>query len=224
PAMIRTLGGVALKRLGRGKVLWIGALFAALPVVYARAVKGYQTASSPDNLFSLSLLLLAVLPAMFVGSSVGEDIEDRTSTYLWSRPIARWTVLAGKLVALTPIVIALCVGGWVAGIEVATGSAPPLTASLGLAAGCVASSLVVTGIAVVVPRHGMALTVGYMLADLFVGAMPFSVQQLSITRQTSALAGFASDAPGIAASVIWMLVVAGIWTAIGLLRIRRLEV
>jgi hypothetical protein len=70
----------------------------------------------------------------------------------------------------------------------------------------------------------MALTVGYMLADLFVGAMPFSVQQLSITRQTGALAGFASDAPGIAAPVIGMLVVAGIWTAIGLLRIRRLEV
>jgi len=32
--------------------------------------------------------------------------------------------------------------------------------------------------ATVAPKHGMALTIGYMLVDLFIGAMPFSLNEL----------------------------------------------
>jgi len=226
-AMIRTLAGVTLKRLGRGKALWIGVMFAALPVVYAGGIRARSARFSTEHLshlFQLSTLLLAVLPAMFVGASVGEEIEDRTSTYLWSRPIARWAVLAGKLVALTPIVVALSVGGWLAGTWAGSEAAPPLASILGLAAGAIASSLVVAGIAVLVPKHGMALTIGYMLVDLFVGAMPFSLQQLSVTYQTATLAGFSTDPPSTVTSVIALVAISGVWTAIGVTRIRRLEV
>ena len=79
-------------------------------------------------------------------------------------------MLAGKLCALVPIVIALIVGGWYAGIRIwtergavarsAASRSPPV---------CVAASLVAAGIATVVPKHGMALTIGYMLVDLFIG-------------------------------------------------------
>src|SRR5262249_18729219 len=109
-----TLAAITLKRLGRGKALWIGALSAALPPVFgiafsATRLHAHGGTRAPDDLFSITVGLLAMLPAMFVGSSIGEEIEERTSTYLWSRPIARWAVLAGKLCALTPIVIALIV-------------------------------------------------------------------------------------------------------------------
>jgi ABC-type transport system involved in multi-copper enzyme maturation permease subunit len=221
-AMIRTLAGVTLKRLVRGKALWIAAVLAALPVVLATVFHAIGRSASQSELFAPVLLLFAVLPALLVGASVGEDIEDRTSTYLWSRPIARWAVLAGKLLALTPIVVALIVGGWVIAAGLAAGP-PSVTAILGLAAGAIASSLVVAGIAVVVPRHGMALTIAYMLVDLFVGGLPFSAQQLSITYQTRALAGM-DGAPAIAAPLIGLAVIAGVWTAIGLRRIRRIEV
>jgi ABC-type transport system involved in multi-copper enzyme maturation permease subunit len=220
-AMIRTLAGVTLKRLGRGKALWIGAAFAALPVVVA-AVLQARGRASPSELFAPSILLFAVLPALLVGASVGEEIEDRTSTYLWSRPIARWAVLAGKLIALTPIVVALSVGGWAIANALATG-APSVASCLGLAAGAIASSLVVAGIAVVVPRHGMALTIAYMLVDLFVGGLPFSLQQLSVTYQTRALAGLDGE-PAIVAPLIGLAVIAGVWTAIGVRRIRRIEI
>jgi ABC-type transport system involved in multi-copper enzyme maturation permease subunit len=219
--MIRTLAGVTLVRLGRGKALWIGAALAALPVVFA-AVLQARGHASPSELFAPSMLLFAVLPALLVGASVGEEIEERTSTYLWSRPIVRWAVLAGKLLALTPIVVALSVGGWVIASALAT-AGPSIASCLGLAAGAVACSLVVAGIAVVVPRHGMALTIAYMLVDLFLGGLPFSLQQLSITYQTRALAGLAGE-PAIAAPLIGLVVIAGAWMAIGLGRIRRIEV
>jgi ABC-type transport system involved in multi-copper enzyme maturation permease subunit len=220
--MIRTLAGVTLKRLARGKALWIAAVLAALPVVFAAVLQARSRPASPRELLTPSLLLLAVLPALLVGASVGEEIEDRTSTYLWSRPIVRWAVLAGKLLALTPIVVALSVGGWAIASALAAG-APSVAGCLGLAAGAGASSLVVAGIAVVVPRHGMALTIAYMLVDLFVGELPVSLQQLAITYHTRVLVGQAG-APAIAAPLIGLAAIAGVWTAIGLSRIRRIEV
>ncbi|HEX8109174.1 MAG TPA: ABC transporter permease [Kofleriaceae bacterium] len=220
--MIRTLAGVTLKRLTRGKALWIAAVLAALPVVFAAVLQGRGRPASPNELLAPSLLLFAVLPALLVGASVGEEIEDRTSTYLWSRPIVRWAVLAGKLIALTPIVVALSVGGWALATALARG-VPSIAGCLGLAAGAVATSLVVAGIAVVVPRHGMALTIAYMLVDLFVGELPFSLQQLAVTYHIRVLAGL-EGAPAVAAPLIGLAVIAGVWTAIGLSRIRRIEV
>lgn len=222
--MIATLAGVTLTRLGRGKALWIGAMFAALPLIYAVLVHSGRFGFEASTQFGISSLLLAVLPAMFVGASVGEEIEDRTSTYLWSRPIARWIVLAGKLVALTPIVVVLIVGGWYLEVRLASNAGPPVASIIALAAGTIASSLAVTGIAVVVPKHGMALTIAYMLVDLFIGAMQFSMRSLSITYQVRTMAGMGDDPQAYVAPAIAMAVLAGVWFAIGLLRIRRVEV
>ena len=219
-----TLAGVTLRRLARGKAMWVALLFAALPVAYAVVVRSGERhlRESSKDLFTVSTLLLAIVPAMFVSASIGEEIEERTSTYLWSRPIARWAVLAAKLCALTPIVIALVVGGWAAGTAIWTGAAPSLMSCVGLAAGCIATSLVVGGIATLVPRHSMALSIGYMLADLFFGGLPFSLQQLSVSYQTRTLAGMTSH-PAILGPVIALALIAGAWSAIALARIRRLE-
>jgi ABC-type transport system involved in multi-copper enzyme maturation permease subunit len=170
------------------------------------------------------LPLLAVLPAIFVASSLGDELEQRTSTYLWSRPIARWAVPAGKLCALVPIVIALTVGGWYAAVLAGTGSGPPVASSIALAAGCLAISLVATGIATSVPRYGMALTIGYALVDGVVGWLPFSLSELSITHQVRALAHLSGGPAPLAIPVLAMAMVSGLWTGVGLLRIRRIEV
>jgi ABC-type transport system involved in multi-copper enzyme maturation permease subunit len=218
-----TLAGVTLKRLGRGKALWIAVLFAALPVVYATIVRGRGKDISLRDLFNVSTLLLAIVPAMFISASIGEEIEERTSTYLWSRPIARWAVLVGKLIALVPLVIALVVGGWYVGLRTAQASAPLLTSSAALAAGCIAASLIAAGIATVLPKHGMSLTIGYMLVDVFIGALPFSLRELSITHQTVVLAHIGEEPPATSAALIAMAIVAGIWGAVSFLRIQRLE-
>jgi ABC-type transport system involved in multi-copper enzyme maturation permease subunit len=218
-----TLAGVTLRRLVRGKALWIGMVFCVLPSLYAVAVRGRHVAAAPDDLVKLSLLLLALLPAMFVGASIGEEIEDRTGTYLWSRPIARWAVLAGKLCVLAPIVIVLLVAGLSAGIVIWTGAPPPALSCLAIAAGGLATSLIAAGIATVVPKHGMAFTIGYVLVDSFIGAMPFSLNTLSITHQTDLLANLGGSPLVVASPLIAMAVVSGLWGMVGFLRIRRIE-
>jgi ABC-type transport system involved in multi-copper enzyme maturation permease subunit len=166
---------------------------------------------------------MALLPSILVASSIGEEIEDRTTTYLWSRPIARWAVLAGKLIALVPLVIALVVGGWYVGLRTEHGGAPLASSCGALAVGCVAASLIAAGIATVLPKHGMSLTIGYMLIDVFIGALPFSLRELSITHQTGVLARIGSDPPSTTSALIAMAIVAGIWGAVAFLRIQRLE-
>jgi len=220
---VRTLAGVTLKRLGRGKALWIGAMIAALPVVYAAIVHAAQRLVSPDDLFIFLRPLLALLPAMFVAASIGEEIEDRTSTYLWSRAIERWAVLAGKLCALAPIVIALIVGAWLLSTEILTRAAPTVVSCVALAAGALVASLTAAGIATAVPRHGMALTIGYMLVDNFVGVLPISLRTISITHQTRVLAHLEGGPFVVATPVIALAAIAVVWGTIGFVRIRRLE-
>lgn len=223
-ATIATLVGVTLTRLRRGKALWIGALFAALPVVTAAILRAYRvSADHPGPFFLIVQLLLGLLVAMFVASSIGEEIEARTGTYLWSRPIARWAVLAGKLLALTPIVAALVVAGWYAALAIWSPAGPTAVSCVALAAGAVATCLVSAGISTLVPRHAMALTIGYLLVDNFVAVMPFSLQELALAHQMSALAGLADDA-AIVTPLIALAAIAAVWTAVGLYRIRRIEV
>jgi hypothetical protein len=222
---VLTLAGVTLARISRGKAMWIGVGIAALPIVNASIVRANagRLNASPIEMFSVSLGLLALLPAMFIGASIGEEIEERTSTYLWSRPIARWAVLAGKLCALTPIVIVLIVGGWYAVHEIWADRAPTLLGCVALAGGCVGASLVAAGIATLVPKHGMSFTIAYMLVDLFIGALPFSLRELSITYQTALLSQLGKEPPAIAAPAITLLVLSALWSAISYRRIQRLE-
>lgn len=223
PAMVRTIAGVTLRRLSRGKALWIGALLAALPAIFAVIFRRWAHAPAIGDLFRMSTLLLVLLPAMFVGASVGEELEDRTSTYLWSRPLERWTVLAGKLCALAPIVIALVVGSWLAAYRLGLGELPGAASAFALGAGCIAASVTAAGISTVVPRHGMALTIGYLLVDLFIGSLPFSLQQLSISYQVHTLSHLAGGEPETAGPAIGLAAITGVWALIALLRIRRFE-
>src|SRR6185503_12480129 len=106
-----------------------------------------------DELLAFQLLVLAVLPPMFIASSIGEEIEDRTITYLWSRPIPRWAVLIGKFLALAPIAVVLVVGSWHLACALGLESMPPLRSHAALAAAAVVVSAISTGIAVLVPRQ-----------------------------------------------------------------------
>ena len=221
-----TIAALTLKRLMRGKTLWIGLVVALLPVVFAIVLR----ASFADNskitsqILAFEMLLLVVLPAMFVGASIGEDIEDRTATYLWSRPVPREAVLAGKLLALVPIAVALVVASWAAAGFASTGGAPPAESLAGVAAGTFAVCLVATGIATLVPKHGTALTIVYMLLfDLPIGVLPASLRYLSTTHLARAIADPRPSDPPLVCAVA-LAILGAIWLAVGILRIRRIEV
>ena len=115
--------------------------------------------------------------------------------------------------------IALC---GLAPAAVATGAPPDAASTLGLALGAVALALVSAGIATLAPKHGLALAIAYvMFIDLPIGELPLSLSTLSITHHVSTLAHAGVITAGPLAT---MAALGGVWLAIGLWRVRRLEV
>jgi ABC-type transport system involved in multi-copper enzyme maturation permease subunit len=215
-----TLFGVTWKRLLRGRSLWVCALIAALPTVVAVFLRDDRDVV--EIMRFAQFRVIAILPPIFVASSIGDDIEDRTITYVWSRPIARWTLLVGKLATLAPVAAALAVVGWAAA-TVAYGDpiAPRELATF--AFGTLAISCIAAGIATLLPSRGMVMSIIYLVVvDPTIGAIPASIQDISVTKQLWLLAGFHGDG-SIATPLITLLVITGVWLTIGLMRIRRLE-
>ena len=222
-ATTATIAGLTWTRLVRGRALWVGLLIAVLPLMYAGAMRSVGE-STGGELFGLEGLILAVLAPMFVGSSIGEEIEDRTTTYLWSRPVPRWAILAGKLLALAPLAALIVLAGWIAACRIAWDIWPSLQTCGALVAGAVAISFVAAGIATLAPRHGTALTIVYMLFfDTPLGVLPATVRELSVTHQMRTLAGTSPFEAGPASAAIALTIISGVWILIAALRIRRLE-
>jgi hypothetical protein len=218
-ATLRAMAGVTWLRLRRGRAAWIAALLGALPLAYAVAVRSKSVIGS-DTTFEIVLPLVAIVPAMLVGASVGDELEERTATYLWSRPIARWLVIAGKLCALAPVAVAVMIASWLATATLAHGAPPSALSCVAIAAGALAASLVTAGIATIAPRQAMALSIAYLITDLAIGWLPITAHHLALTYHVRALATGA----GTVAPVVGLVVIGGLWTAIAAARIRRLEV
>lgn len=214
-----TLMGVTLRRVLRSRAVWVIVVIAMLPVLLA-ALLGTRT-KTEDLTAVAELTVMALLASVFVASSIGEEIEDRTTAYLWSRPLPRWSVVGGKMLALAPIAALLVAGSWALAMYV---SGLPIVGktTLAFAAGGFALSLVAAGIALLVPKHGMSLSIIYLvLVDLIIGGIPASLQAISITHQVWLIA---RTDEAITTPAISMAIIAGLWFTVGLVRLRRLEV
>lgn len=224
-ATVVTIAALTWKRLARGRALWVGVIISSLLVLFASAVRSSGNSGDGGELIMFALLTLAVVPPMFVSSSIGEEIEERTTTYLWSRPVPRWTVLAGKLATLVPVTVVLAVGSWSLAMLVGPQRPPPPESCIALAAGVVAISMMAAGIATLVPRHGMPLSICYMLFfDLPIGALPISLSELSITHHMRVMTGLFREGGTMASGLLALAIVSAVWGMIAIWRIRRLEV
>jgi ABC-type transport system involved in multi-copper enzyme maturation permease subunit len=206
-------------RLVHSRAPLIGIVIAALPIAFAAALRG--RAAYALRSFEVEQLLLVVLPSIVVAASISTDLEDRSITYLWSRPLPRWAILAGKLVVLAPYVVALVALGWIAATGVGAGKLASPATIVGLACGALATTLIAAGLAVVAPRYGMVLAIIYMLVDAVVGQIPAGIQMLSVTHDVSDLAGVTHGSPMIAAASL--AIISGLWLIYGLRKIRSLE-
>jgi ABC-type Na+ efflux pump permease subunit len=216
-AAVSAIARVTLRRAMRGVLPRIAFAIAVLPIIAAAALH-----TNGSDVVNLLLLVLVILPPMFVASSLGEEIEDKTAAYLWSRPLARWTVIAGKLIALTPLCAAFIAASAIACGYAGDRAMPPPSIIVAVVAGAFATCALVTGIAAVFPRHAMIFAVIYLLLDNVLGALGVSVRYASIGFAIRTLAG-QTDASAMA-GVVAMLAIAGFWLAIAFRRIARLEV
>src|SRR5688572_9604100 len=147
-AVTARLFGVTWKRLLRGRALWVCAVIAALPTVIAVLLRDDRDVVKLMQFAKFRVI--AILPPIFVASSVGDEIEDRTITYVWTRPIARWTLLVGKLATLAPVAAALAIVSWAAA-TVAYGNPIVPKELAAFAFGTVATSCIAAGIATLMP-------------------------------------------------------------------------
>jgi ABC-2 type transport system permease protein len=218
------------RRMLRGRALRFSAAIAALPLL-ATALEvrhGGHGAGTWREMYAFAVFLLAVLPPMHLASAIGEEREEMTLSLLWSRPLPRWSVLTGKLVALVPLLSAILAASLTATFFLAwadTSEVAMLLVGIGamalgtLAVGCQAMAL-----GSLVPRHPLAIAIVFMLViDLPIGLLPMALQQLSITHQVRVLARIDQYPDPWLPALLWLLGMAAVWLGIALVRIRRLE-
>lgn len=230
------LGGLAatviqarwnVRRMLRGRVVWVAGLFAALPVAYT-LLAGMNDVAAWTDIFPALVMLAAVVAPLFMAASMAEEIEERTYTYLWSRPVPRWSVVMGKLCASIPIaggiVAASVVGCYAAGKGAS--SEELVRGIAAVAAGTVTACSVSAALAILLPRAGLAVTYAYLLAiDLPIGAIPFAIRNASVTHEIRVIAGVSGvePEPHIAHGVVWLAGISAFWLAIAFWRLGRAE-
>ena len=228
----RVIAGVVLQRALRRRVVWIGLAVSLLPAVFALITVGGHAGSlgAWRQVFEVVTPLLAIVPTMLVAGAVGEDLEDRTSAYLWSRPLPRRSLVTGKLLAMAPLAFALLAVGvaiafaltWraTAGANLAVLARGLVAIALGVAAVSAASAALAT----MSPRFATALSVIYVLfVDVPMGIVPLAMRQLSITYQVGQIAAIDQYPQPVAGSLIALLGLTAAWAAVALWRIGRVE-
>jgi ABC-type transport system involved in multi-copper enzyme maturation permease subunit len=234
-AAARLQGAWTARRLLRGRMLWVAAFFALAPIALAVLLvqAGHQV--KWEDLFGPIAVLCGIVPPLFTASTVAEEFEDRTYTYLWSRPLPRWSVLVGKLLATVPIAAVLLAVTALLCYQLALRGEPAATpwpaaaagkAVLAVSMAALTLSMVSGGIAVLMPRHGIAVAYAYLLVlDVPLGLMPFSISKLSLTHHVGTLGGLRDGSPDASptAAAIWLLGIGTFWLVLGLWRIGRSE-
>lgn len=221
-SVLWTLFRLTLTRISRGRLVWVGVAISILPILFAIVLGINHARDALSATFAVELLVLAILPPMFAAPAVAEELEDRTATYLWSRPLARPTILAGKLLALAPVAAAFVIVSWWLAARIGSNESPPLGTVGAVAAGAFGVSAVAAGLATLAPKRGMALAVIYvLLVDLPVGQIPASIQWLSVTHATTVLAGF--EAGSRASGGLALAVISAVWLAVAFRRVGQLE-
>jgi ABC-type Na+ efflux pump permease subunit len=143
-------------------------------------------------LWMLEIQLVVPLVSLLLGSAVvAEEIEDRTVTYLFTRPIPRASLLLGRwAAALVVALVLLCASAWVllAVFDGAAAQSEPLAVAPGQRArllgtillGTTAYSLVFAAAGAIF-KHPVIIGLGYTFAfEGFFANLPGSSQGITI--------------------------------------------
>jgi len=110
---LRQIAWMSLRRIRRGRMLWLSVVVLALVVGGAGVslITGRGGLDFFERLLDLMLRYIAPLVMMLHASSaVSEEVQAKTITYLFSRPVPRWTLPMGKFAGavLLGLVLLVC--------------------------------------------------------------------------------------------------------------------
>jgi ABC-type transport system involved in multi-copper enzyme maturation permease subunit len=223
------IAGVAFKRMLRGKALWVVAGMAFLPLLFTAAIPDPTVPKDWGKVISFWGYLLAILPPVLLASAIGEEIEERTMTYLWSRPLPRWSIVGGKVIAILPVLwivlAAALIAPFYARFPDAGAHGTILARTLAaVVLGTIGVASVTAGLATLAPRYGTVISLGYLVfVDRTLAFFDASISKLSVTYHAIRLTGMWGDAQPLVQSIGWLLGLSAAWMAVAAWRIRRLE-
>lgn len=220
---------IALRRLVRSRTPWVAALLAVGPIIFTAVVARQRDLAAWKAAYEMLVVFMVVVPPLLVAAAISEEVEERTYTYLWSRPLPRWAMVAGKVLAGWPLAAAILGLASLACFQLALGGEAGQhgdALARGLVAcvvGVLGVSLVSAGMAALAPMLAQRLTYAYLVLDLGLGTIPFSLANLSITYQIRQMAGVTRRGDSLIAGALWCLGIGAVFLAVGLLRLRRAE-
>ncbi|HYM84985.1 MAG TPA: ABC transporter permease [Candidatus Dormibacteraeota bacterium] len=193
--MIATIATVSLRALLSRRRALLMALLAAVPVAVGllarfRGLPGdpvERTAATIDLLEIRTVLPLVAL--VFGTAALGAELEDGTAIHLLTKPVARWRIVAGKLLAAGPLTALLTVGGTLLTGLVIGGERGTLSVTVALSIAVLVGSLVYVVVFValsVVTNRALVIGLVYtviwegVLAGLFEGTRALSIRQYTI--------------------------------------------
>ena len=237
---ILTIARWSRTRLLRSRLLWIGILLALLPSVPAllMLVSGHapkDLEGVQDNWEGVAELVLRfvaeLVPALFLANALGDELELKTYTYLWSRPMRREALLFGKLLGALPLLLAITTVSfvlvWLLIAGPYAGTAIHMlwpTMVAGLAATLTACCFAI-GVGALVPKHPFVLALGVLAASQVISIVP-NVARLSVAFHARALAGqpaIEGITESKSAGATGLVVLASIWLVVAVWRARRAE-
>jgi ABC-type transport system involved in multi-copper enzyme maturation permease subunit len=235
--VLRLLAGLSLRRARRGRLLWLSASVLALPVVAAgvAAISGQAGLGFYEKLLDALLCYLApFIMAVNASATVAEEAQGKTITYLFSRPIARWTLPIGKylgnlavnaLVLLVAVAAVYLLSMTGEGLRDLAAELPRMFA--GLFAMLLAAMLyagVASAFGAIVTGYPFVVTIVYVLViDVGLSLVPGWLKAASMTTHLRVVAGLYHPAQSVfvadprlssTISVPVLLIMTAIWLVI----------
>ena len=223
-----SIARLSAKRVLRSRILIVGIVLMALS--FLPMLLGAGKSRSPEfrweHFLRLASILQMLVVALFSASAIAEEIENKTYSYLWSRPIPRWSVLSGKLVVT--ILLGSIVSGTCAAIGFALSGVSETSllfpAIFGLCLGSLTVSCIASCLGLLAVKYSLAVAIAYFLIfDSIIGNMPFALARVSVFHNVSAIAGYGTNAGTTLTSVLWLLGISTFAVTISLWRIARKE-
>ncbi len=226
--MILPIARLAWKRLWRSRTIWMSAILFVAPVLLAgmTAARMRNADERWDRVAELALRSMVLLaPVVHLATALSDELEARTYTYLWSRPISRSSILLGKMLAVTPALVGLGLVSMAATWALCGAGHGLGAALLATGVGIVAASAFAVGIGALFPRHPLVVALGYVFfAEQILPEVP-SVQRLTTLFHVTQIANVGDDRglEGRLSALVTLAILSAIWLALALWRVRSTE-
>ena len=191
-----------LARVLRTRRAWLVIALALVPCAVGFMLGHFVTKTPAVDLathigWACVLQLLVPLTCLIAGSAViAEEVEDRTITYLFVRPVSRAALLVGRWAgACAFLLVVLCstTALMLLGVARAEASGPPIDASItvplfaAVAIGACVYSMLFSVFGILFP-HSMIVGLGYCFAiEGLIANLPGGIRTLSIQHHLRAM-------------------------------------